>query len=55
MNSLKTIENFAQKHGLKLKPAKEKQSPLNINSSAKQKELLIKIATDLGYLHDEKI
>ena len=44
------IEKFAEKNGLKLKPKREKESPSNINSSAKQKELLIKIATDLGYL-----
>jgi hypothetical protein len=38
-----------------LKEQNEKESPAKINSAAKQKELLIKIATDLGYLEDEKI
>lgn len=44
------IEKFAKKHGLKLKPKREKENSSNINSAAKQKELLITIATDLGYL-----
>lgn len=44
------IEKFAEKHGLKLKAKREKGKPSSINSAAKQKELLITIATDLGYL-----
>lgn len=44
------IEKFAEKHGLKLKAKREKEKTSIINSAAKQKELLITIATDLGYL-----
>jgi hypothetical protein len=47
---MKAIEKFAKGKGLELKPAKVKDTPASINSAAKQKELLLKIATDLGYL-----
>jgi len=47
---MKSIEKFAKNKGIELKPVKVKESPANINSAAKQKELLLKIATDLGYL-----
>jgi len=50
MNVDKLIE-FAEKHGAKLKKeAKEKQNASDISTAAKQKELLLRIATDLGYL-----
>jgi len=44
------IEKFAEKHGLKLKAKREREKTSSIISAAKQKELLINIATDLGYL-----
>jgi hypothetical protein len=44
------IEKFAKKKGIELKPVKVKDNLANINSAAKQKDLLIQIATDLGYL-----
>ena len=47
---MEKIKKFAEKHGIVLKPEKVIDSPANINSAAKQKELLLKIATDLGYL-----
>ena len=36
--------------GIELNQPKLKDKVANINSAAKQKELLIKIATDLGYV-----
>lgn len=50
MTATEKLKAFAEKKGIILKPEKVKESPANINSAAKQKELLLKIATDLGYL-----
>lgn len=50
MTAQERIVKFAKKAGVKLKKQAEKESPANISSAAKQKALLIKIATDLGYL-----
>ncbi len=43
------LAQYLNKKGIEPKQ-KEKQSPSNINSAAKQKELLVTIAKDLGYL-----
>jgi len=48
------IKRFASKQGITLKPGKQSQKSANINSNKAQRELLITIATDLGYLNNEK-
>lgn len=44
------IEKYLNKKNIVLKPKKVKDNSSNISTSAKQKELLLKIAKDLGYL-----
>lgn len=45
------VKIFAEKHGAKItKPGKMKQKKSDISNTAKQKDLLIQLATDLGYL-----
>lgn len=45
----KLIE-ILKKKGKETKPAKVKGNAADLNSTAKQKDLLVKIATDLGYM-----
>lgn len=47
---MEKIKKFAEKHGIALKPSKKKELTANINSTTKEKELLLKITKDLGYL-----
>lgn len=46
---MKAIEKYLTKKGLSLK-TKAKQKKSDITTSEKQKDLLVLIATDLGYL-----
>jgi hypothetical protein len=51
MTPTEKIIVFAEKHGAKMKKnEKQKQKALKISTATKLKELVIKIATDLGYL-----
>ena len=51
MNAHGKLKKFAKKHGLELKKTKKvKANKTKINSTKKHNELLITIATDLGYI-----
>ena len=49
MNAGEKLAQYLNKKGIEPKQ-KTKQNPSDISSAAKQKELLITIAKDLGYL-----
>lgn len=51
MTPTEKLIGFAEKHGATLKKdGKPKQKASEIATAAKQKDLIIRIATDLGYL-----
>ena len=50
MTHAEKLTEILKKKGIKPKPAKVKGNPSDLTSAAKQKELLVKIATDLGYM-----
>lgn len=51
MNKIEKIIEFAEKHGATIdRTKKAKQKKSEINTTAKQRDLVIEIATDLGYL-----
>lgn len=51
MSSKDKLKAFVCKHGFQL-PSKKKTKvqPSDVSNSAKQKELLLQIASDLGYI-----
>jgi hypothetical protein len=51
MTAIERIMKFAGKRQIEIRnKAKEKSKAADISNAAKQKELLLKIATDLGYV-----
>ena len=45
------VKKFAEKHGAKItRPEKVKLKKADISTAAKQKDLLIQVASDLGYI-----